>query len=479
MTNTLLAAGCFQLARRLVRQPGGPFTILGTCVLFSSVTILGMEALGNAGAIVPFGILALAVGVFALGMVARLPLSRTADRALAGPAAAPKEVSRPSWDAQVCLGLLWMAAIFLGIRSLLLGVKVISDGPIYHLYFAVRWWKAGKLFPVAAPFGENAATYFPANGELWFTWLLTSWGSERLAKIGQAPFLLMAMVAVWACTRTLRIDRSASLVAICCFASSTPLFLFSFESNVDTIFAASYLTAAAFFLRTMRGEGGMGDLTLGALAAGAALGTKTVGVVFLPPLMAMTALGLLTRPRPFAIRLREVAVLCVIPMFTCGYWYFQNALLTGNPLYPLNLVVGGRTILSGCYGPDAMRESPYFLPIENWRALIDILFTVTDPRVAPFWVAAVAVGWWTQCRGVPHGRGYLLTFSALAVVNIALYWVFIPYRTQQRFMLHALGLAAVPLAQLLSRSVWARDGGLGCRRAPSLDTPALAVRGQE
>ena len=49
--------------------------------------------------------------------------------------------------------------------ALILGVKVVSDGPIYHLYFAARWWKGAALILVAAPFGENAATYFPANGD--------------------------------------------------------------------------------------------------------------------------------------------------------------------------------------------------------------------------------------------------------------------------------------------------------------------------
>ena len=44
----------------------------------------------------------------------------------------------------------------------------------------------------------------------------------------------------------------------------------------------------------------------------------------------------------------------------------------------------------------------------------------------------------------------------MAILNIALYWVFIPYRTQQRFMLQALGLAVVPLALLLDRSRWLR-----------------------
>lgn len=46
--------------------------------------------------------------------------------------------------------------------------------------------------------------------------------------------------------------------------------------------------------------------------------------------------------------------------------------------------------------------------------------------------------------------------AALAVVNIALYWLLIPYRTQQRFMLQGVALAAVPLGRLLDRSPWLR-----------------------
>src|SRR5262249_36600498 len=41
--------------------------------------------------------------------------------------------------------------------------------------------------------------------------------------------------------------------------------------------------------------------------------------------------------------------------------------------------------------------------------------------------------------------------------NVVLFWVFIPYRTQQRFMLQALGLAVVPLAAFLERGPWRRN----------------------
>ena len=36
------------------------------------------------------------------------------------------------------------ASLAMGLTSLAYGVKVVSDGPIYHLYFAARWWKSGR-----------------------------------------------------------------------------------------------------------------------------------------------------------------------------------------------------------------------------------------------------------------------------------------------------------------------------------------------
>ena len=248
-------------------------------------------------------------------------------------------------------------------RSLLLAVKVVSDGPIYHLYFAVRWWKAGRLFLVAAPFGENAATYFPANGDLWFTWLLASWGGDRLARVGQAPFLLLAAVAsLWVCAR-LGAGRSASLIAACWFASSTPLLLYSFEPNVDTIFVAGYMMAVYFFLLALRRRRGHAGAWLGALAAGGAVGTKAVGVVFIPPLLVLTAAAVLCGSEPVRTRIVRSLVVLLGPFVSGGYWYGCNAVLTGNPLYPLDVRLLGRTILPGWYGPEAMRRKPILHPI--------------------------------------------------------------------------------------------------------------------
>src|SRR5262249_57324281 len=125
------------------------------------------------------------------------------------------------------------------------------------------------------------------------------------------------------CARALGAGRSASLVATSWFVSSTPLFLFSFEPNVDTIFVAGYLVAAYFFLRVLCCGAGPASLALGSLAVGEALGTKAIGVVFLPPLIALVLAGVWLQTRPARIKALRTLIVLLVPMVSGGYWFFR------------------------------------------------------------------------------------------------------------------------------------------------------------
>ena len=234
VSNGLMLAGSLWIARHGFRQAGRIAGFLGTAVVFWTGCTVGLEVLSAFGA--HFGGADDSSGAFLVHGRELWSGGLAADGTPGVSMSTPGPgLLRSPWRRS---GSCSRRAVILGMRSLLLAVKVVSDGPIYHLYFAARWWKAGRLFLVAAPFGENAATYFPANGDLWFTWLMASWGGDRLAKVGQAPFLLLAAVAAFGCARLLGARRSASLIAACWFASSMPLLLYSFEPNVDTIFVA-------------------------------------------------------------------------------------------------------------------------------------------------------------------------------------------------------------------------------------------------
>ena len=97
-----------------------------------------------------------------------------------------------------------------------------------------------------------------------------------------------------------------------------------------------------------------------------------------------------------------------------------------------------------------MALSQYFIPFNNFRAFGDILLAVFDPRLVPVWIVSLLGAWAIGAKRTESSR-WIVALSLLAVFNILLYWLAIPYRTQQRFMLHGVGLAVVPLALLLNR----------------------------
>jgi hypothetical protein len=449
LNGTLGLAG-YWAARHALRMPAGLPRGLAAFTLAWTWATLGMEVLGFAGFLAFGPLMAWTVAGLLVAAILRL---RERPGAAADDSPPKGEANSGAYEvsAIVSTGLVvWATALYV-LSSLLGPVKVVSDGPIYHLYFAARWWKAGRILVVPAPFGESVVSYFPAVGDLCFTWLLVGWGGERLAKIGQLPFLFVAALAAGAAARRLGAGISAAVIASAWFAATFPLLLFTAEANVDTIFVAAYLLAAYFFLRYALGDEGTRALVLGALASGGVLGTKPTGVVFGGLLLGLAALAVWLNRSSMRQAMAHLALLGVLPLVMAGAWYGRNAWLTGNPLYPLQVRVLGRIWLSGWYGPEVMTQSQYYIDPGDWRALADILLAVFDPRLCPLWAAALG-GMWAVGRRRTVVDRWVWAFSALAIANIAAYWVVVPYRTQQRFMLQACGLLVVPLGRLLDRA---------------------------
>ncbi len=443
-----LALGAHRLAVLRLGRDAGLERVLAAIVIAWSWLTLGLQTLGIAGQ--------LNRPALVLWSVTGLGLALLAGWVWTGPrpgepaAVAEHECDSAGWSvpATIAVGLALWACLVIGIPSLMLPVKVVSDGPIYHLHFAARWWQEGRLSLIASPFGETAAAYFPANGDLWFAGLMVGWGGDRLARVGQAPFLLASALAVYALARRLGAGRSAAVLATTWFVTSTPILLFSFEPNVDTIFMAGYLLAVVFLARYALEDAELVNLILAGLAAGASWGCKPTATVFQPTLLLVGAAVILRRPGGRGLRLGHLAGFLLASGALAAYWFGRNFWLTGNPIYPAHLSVLGRTVLAGWFPTEAMSRSQFYIPRAAWPALLDILITVLDPRELLFWIAA-ALGLGAVRSPSPAVRRWLWLCRGLAVANIALYWLVIPYRTQQRFMVQALGLLVPPLAALI------------------------------
>ena len=437
-TAAMLGYGGWRAASWFRQPPGWP-RLLAACVLGWVWLTVGLQIVGLIGVLNAPAVLVWSAAGAAIAIGLRP--SQTL------PSPIPER-----WGvlATVALGLTIAAAANFAAVSILVPPRIYSDGPIYHLFFAAKWWKAGKIFLIASPFGENAATYFPANGDLLFAGLMSLYGGDRPARVGQAPFLLMASIASYGIARRVGASAGSAIVAACLFATSLPLLLFAFEANVDAIFVGGYLAAVAFGLRYALDGGDVRSLILAGLAAGGAWGTKPTATAFLPPLVLMAVFLVARRFVPPRCKLAHLGAAAAALVVPCGFWFGRSLILTGNPLYPMHVEVFGRVLLRGWYRSAEMQRSQFYLPIGDWRSFGSIVFMVCDARLAPLWVLSLVGAWsWGRSRSLHDRATWML--AGLAVLNVAIYWLAIPYRTQQRFMLQAVGLAAAPVALVLDR----------------------------
>src|SRR5262249_35580226 len=133
--STLLAVGSSGIAGAILRQPRGCARFLAAAVVFWTASTIGMELLGSVGAIGTYSILLWSLLVAGIGTAAWWFRGT-------GPVEPRDKGESPiGWDAVISLALVLVAALIYAIPSLLAAVKVVSDGPIYHLHFAARWWK--------------------------------------------------------------------------------------------------------------------------------------------------------------------------------------------------------------------------------------------------------------------------------------------------------------------------------------------------
>ena len=213
----------------------------------------------------------------------------------------------------------------------------------------------------------------------------------------------------------------------------------------DLVLASFFLAAIPFLLRLERRRSWPDVIGLG-LALGLMFGTKYVAAALSLPIALWSIYVLLRRgpgPRPVPA-LGVVAAL----VFACGgFWYVRNAVVTGNPLFPVTIRLGPFTLARGLYDTAVMRAWTYHLPVLDLHALLEIL---TDSGWGFLAATVIAAGIVWRSR-----------WPTLALVMTSIVWFIVPYQ-QSRFFFCAWGVGAVMLAAAATR-------------APRLGAGALAL----
>lgn len=392
LLNGAVAANAALIARRF--RPGfadaaGDF-LAGTTI-FCFQVVLTSTVLGHIGQLSLYNMLA--AQLIILFVTAAYVLYTEGDRFRV---TAGEEGKTGTGDAAFtrCLYLFFpAAACFAGLGLLFVYCAVSPPPPtdafLYHLVFPAEWLKSGRISIVQTLSTDQASSYYPANAELLYLWLMLPFRDDVAARFLQWLFAVVCVAGGWGIVRRVGLGRTAAAAAAAATLLTPGFFRQVVNCDADIVFTAFFLMAVYFLLNAREGEGPRGFI-LGGLAAGLMAGTKSVGVLYcalLLPLAVSAAVRARREGRGSYAGTFDLWLVCIV--VAGGYWYLRNLAVTGSPFYPLGLSIGGLNIFPGAYGREAMIAS--YLHVDT--SSFDIPFDILREHIlgVPLLVSAIAV----------------------------------------------------------------------------------------
>jgi hypothetical protein len=429
--------------------------------LWAAATVVVVEAgLGVCGLLTPGAVLI----AFALVAGAASALARRRPRV---------EAPRRERFSSASVGLLaaLVAAFAFQAWTGLHKTTFLYDTLSYHLHVPATWMHDRRVTIVPAVFGDPSSAYAPANLELWFLFLMAPLRSDYLAGIGQLPLAGLAAAAIIATLRDAGASRVTALAGALAFILIPEVWGQIPTAMTDLGFAAFLLASLPFSIRLWNATAPRrADLLTVATAVGLAAGTKYAAATLALPFAALGALAWL-RARPLDLRGGAAALALVLA--TGGFWYVRNAIVTGNPFYPVAVPA---LPLPALYGRAEMRAWEYHVPVTDLRAL-GSMWRAAGIGFCGACVVAFARLWRRDVRAATgiradanHARRWRNIVASLLVATLALFWLVVPYQ-ESRFLFPTLAVATVSIAQGANGSLLALAGLGVASVAPLLEWP--------
>lgn len=328
----------YLLARRIFKIQGAVDLLIAIFILYFAQIVVVEISLGM------FGRLALEnlISVNAIILLVILVFSR--NESAPGNLREQTNFNKIIPNTNLAIFLLTILSVF-GIVKLtinLINPPFGWDSLNYHFPFAVEWLKNANLNTPITIADDPSPTYYPINGSLFYLWLIFPFRSVFLADLGQLPFFVLAVLAVLAIAKKIGLSKENSFFAAALFAIIPNLFKQLSIAYVDLMVAGLFL-AALFYLLLLSEDFCIRYATLYGVSLGLLLGIKTIAL----PYCVLLIIPFLWLCVKHVKRLYLLGIVLVCIACFGAFSYMRNFLETGNPLYPLDFSLFGKTIFKG------------------------------------------------------------------------------------------------------------------------------------
>ena len=447
------------LERRLVAQREPVPRALALALLFLAALIAAHLVPGALG-VLSAGAVALTAGLGAVAAWRLIPAHRGT---VAGPAPAPVAADADATRRIVAAVGLALAAVWL--LAALFEVRGEAPSHVDALSFSLPgvagWIESGSIWHVGEFLPYLQVRTYPNNGDVLALAAILPWRDDAFLRLLAVPLLAMTAAAVYGVARELRAPASTSAllgagVAATGAAGGSALF----DLKPDAFMYATFAGGVLFAVRHAR-TGLRGDLALAGLGLGLALGSRWYGLTAVAGVAVVWLGALLVGRRGVVQTVRTGAILGASVLAAGGFWLVRNTVLTGNPLYPVDLgpLDAPRDVFTEKFGFTVAERltEPGFVGDE----LLPALWGAFDPVGVAVVVGACAALALCAARGA-CARALVLTVAAGLV---ALTYAFLPAGAQgfesgpfpgivegnMRWLMPAVILAAGPAAWAVGR----------------------------
>lgn len=245
-----------------------------------------------------------------------------------------------------------LSAVFIWWSARLVATPVWDyDAIAYHLPFTVKFIQLESIRHIYFSAISGPIGYYPSNIELLYAHFLMFLKFDSVLNAFNLIFYILIFFVLYLISRELNVSRGLSLVAGFAFLTM-PVFLRQIgTTKIDIFFTLFFALLSLFIIRYLKNRNFF-DFLIASLAAGIFFGTRYLAIPYLfLPLIAVLLFFLIRlkaggRKKAFFQFLSGVFLFVLVG----GYWYIRNFFATGNPIFPANISVFGKTIFEGLGG---------------------------------------------------------------------------------------------------------------------------------
>jgi hypothetical protein len=259
---------------------------------------------------------------------------------------------------------------------------VATDSLVYHLPTAVQWMQSGRLGIYPTWYWNPAASYSPATSSTFMAWWMAPVQGDVLVRFVQLPALMLIFFLTVRLCRLLGCGRTLAGLIATAAALSRPLFSEAMVQK-DDLYVTAFIAAAVLALAQENLRDRLGPWRVG-VTLGFILASKYTALLACPVFLFLI-------DAPFRARWKAKQFLIVIAIIAlmAGPWYVRNVVLTGNPLYPVDVHLGP-IHLQGLFGTE--RDQQLRAVGGIWRMLSQTYHSLPMVLIVP-----LVLGWLWAC----------------------------------------------------------------------------------